>query len=88
MKRWRTVLARICWSLSALLVILGAIFTVSLVRHYGEAAGPMNLALQAALIWAPPAALCSLAGFLLYRSEKKDLNSGARGDISVGEKHQ
>ena len=75
--RWKTILARICWTLSALLAVLGVVFTASLIRHYGEAAGAVNLAMQAGLIWVPPAFLCAIAAFLLSRSEKRSIKEEA-----------
>ena len=70
-KRWRVILSRACFVFSAVLVLMGIAFTVSLVSHYGQATSAVDLALQASLIWAPPALLCALAGVLLRRADKK-----------------
>jgi len=72
MRRWKTILSWFCFSLSAVLVVLGVLFTVSLVREKGEAAGAVNLAVQVAFLWVPPALVCAFAGYLWRRSAKKD----------------
>ena len=65
--RRASVAAWILLGLAALVLVLGALATAGMIREYGQSTGALNLAMQVAIFWAPPALLFGGLGLFLRR---------------------